>query len=377
MTSVAVLYRAVTPRVGRRIRLVTVAVVVLALGAGGVYATTRDSPGGDAVVGDPPVSYVIEYRTAHDDGPEVTETLTVQRPFRSLLTGAGPDRVSDLGVLATGGDDQAWSRIEVPVGPALGDAPLLHALDGLPDVVFERRGTRSVAGRRCEVVRFGGPVTGGVLTPLGRTPGEYADICIDGIGLVLAERWVIDDVEVRDREATAVTVAAVDADAFGVPPAAIAVSTDDGGGAVAPADPQAPSGFAEDWYLVRPPPGFHHVGRWAVVPPTTSDSAVAETGRRPVHVALVTDAWTRGPDLVVLDQGAAVGGAAPPWSPGDVTDTIDLGNLGGTAVVADAVWGTALNELRFQRPDGGFVRLAGTLPMADLIDIGRTLTTDA
>ena len=69
----------------------------------------------------------------------------------------------------------------------------------------------------------------------------------------------------------------------------------------------------------------------------------------------------RGPDLVVLDQGVGTGGATPfderlTWRP------IELATLGPAELGGDA----RMAEVRLRRPDGRFVRLAGTIPVAEL-----------
>ena len=356
-------------------RVGAVLALVAAGGFGLVLVAGRNAADVEAAAtldGTPPAAYTIDYRTQYADAPPHDERLEVVRPLRSHVTDGTIERVSDLGWLATGSAGSAWLRMEVPIAPAVGDIRPLVVLDGAPDGVFERRGTRTVAGRECQLLRFGGPVSSGVLTPVGTAPGEYADVCIDADGLVLAETWVIDGDEVRSRVATAVSEGPVDPDRFSLPDHVTELSPDDGGGAVAPVDATADPGFAEYWRPGAVPAGFHPLGRWAVVPPRVGEMQPPGAGRAS-DVALITDVWTRGADLLVIDQGATRNGAAAPWDDRPVIDHVELGDLGAASVV----WDLRMSEVRVLRPDGGFVRVAGTLRPHDLVDVARHLYLDS
>ena len=138
-----------------------------------------------------------------------------------------------------------------------------------------------------------------------------------------------------------------------------------GGGSVRRVDPASrpPGTFFE---LSGPPPRFSDHSRYAVVPPqgaTTTDPA-----RRNSVVAGVSDVFVRGPDIIVVDQGATLGGVpAFPEQPGAAK--LDLGAVGSATVLP---W-LGGNELRVSRPNGHYVRLAGTVPVSELAAVGRDL----
>ena len=52
-----------------------------------------------------------------------------------------------------------------------------------------------MAGRSCDVYRFGQPLGDPIQKP---KAGEYADLCIDRVGLVLSERWFLKGKLLRD-----------------------------------------------------------------------------------------------------------------------------------------------------------------------------------
>jgi hypothetical protein len=303
--------------------MTTVALLVASCGGDDV-----DEPGGP----DGPVrSYRIVYEV--EGGGE--EIVTVRRPFlgRVELEG-GAVRVSDAGVLATRSGGAEWARIEVPIALAVGD--LRGDLVDVPEDAPQR----TLAGRTCRVVD---------------------ELCIDDAGLVLAdERRTAVSVDVDDEPAD---------DLFDVPADAITLSFDAGGGAVEEIAVDGQPGFVETWTLSTVPAGFDHVARYAVAPPPLG-APVESTGMpRTADVALVTDVWVRGADVLLLDQGATVGGAPPPWSAARGEMDVELGELGRGTAVTDP----RMNEVRATRPDDGFVRVAGTLPVRELVRIARSL----
>ncbi len=336
--------------------------LVLLLAACGSDATSED----DAVA-TTPIAYRITYETTTGDAT-TTEDRAVLRPFLSRVETGGATRVTDVGLLATASSGAPWVRIEVPIAPAGGDlrpdAVLAAALDA--GIVAER-GSRRSLGRSCRGIELGGPVSSGTLTPIGAVAGESAEACIDDIGLVLAETWTVDGEVVLAREAVDVEVGDVASDAFSVPARAESLAFAQGGGSVRRVADDEDPGFAERCHL-RAPAGFEHEGRYLVLPPALGATVDPSMPRR-AEVALMTDVWTDGMDVVLLDQGAARGGASAPWDARPYTEEVDLGDAGSGVVVFDL----RLNEVRVERPDGGFVRVAGTLPPDRLVAIARTL----
>lgn len=312
-----------------------------------------------------PESYRIVYETEFADSPAFEEVLQVQRPFRSRLDNPTNSRSSDLGELVTGGEDGAV-RIQVPIVPAGDDVRPSAVIDAAIDAGhLELLGTDRVAGRACRMIRFGGPVASGFLVPVGTEPDEFADVCIDGAGLVLSESWSIDGEVVRTRRAVEVTTGIPRFDTL---EADRELAAREGGGAVRPTAAEEDPGFAEYWVLPDVPAGFEHLGRWAVVPPDPDLDATPGEPRVP-GTAFVTDVWTRGGDIVILDQGAAVRGDSVPFDDRALTEQRRAGALGEVEVV----WDLRMSEVRSRRDDGGFVRVAGTLPPDQLVAIAATL----
>ncbi len=188
--------------------------------------------------------------------------------------------------------------------------------------------------------------------------------CVDAQGLVLEERWTTAggqrvltkraiDLELGD------DVPAVDLpDADPLPDA-------QGNGAVNELAADAAPPFVEAWRLA-PPDGFTFVGRYAVVPARLSQSP--EALATDPSVALYTDVWRRGPDVLLLDQGASTTGS-PPFDPSSTIGTTDLPALGRAVLAVDL----RIAEIRLTRPEGGFVRLAGTIDLAELTALAASL----
>jgi hypothetical protein len=86
-------------------------------------------------------------------------------------------------------------------------------------------------------------------------------------------------------------------------------------------------------------------------------------------IGLYTDVWRRGPDLLLLDQGASETGG-PPFDASSRLGPITVPGLGPADLAVDS----RLAEVRFTRPDGGFARLAGTVDPKDLVALAATLT---
>jgi hypothetical protein len=112
-----------------------------------------------------------------------------------------------------------------------------------------------------------------------------------------------------------------------------------------------------------------HKGRYSVVPPQpenfSTEDPLASSRRR----ASVVDVWTRGPDLLLVDQGATVGGS-PSFTPNPRAPRVDLGPVLGTGEV---VLSAIDPSVRVALTGGRHVRVAGTLPVARLAAIARQL----
>src|SRR5688572_25021712 len=127
-----------------------------------------------------PASYDVVYRVEAPQGERLTVTndrIRVRRPFDGRVdssAGGGrlTSRVSRFGALVL---DNGRGQASVIASP-----PSISTADVRVDVSLSAaaaRGTvsareqRTVAGRRCQVWRFGSTVTAGRLVPVGTTPG--------------------------------------------------------------------------------------------------------------------------------------------------------------------------------------------------------------
>lgn len=360
----------------RRRWLVLVAVALVAA----TVAVTRTSGGNTTrdpafVIGSRTDPYRIVYRLddrSHDAVEPTTDVIWVRQPFESRLesrTGAPPGgallsvQIAAIDRLRLGSIDAPLVIARVP-GLAVSDvrvAPVLHA--AVDAGLLEIRQQRTVAGRRCQVVRSGTLLGAGALVDITRS--EYADSCIDAEGLLLEETLFIEGAATVHRVAVEVDRSpALDDTMFDA--GKIVLTADQGGGSSRPVDPDV---GAKGPYWVVPagtrPDGFGVVGRYSVITPQTE--RFADPARAKV-VAATADVFTRGVDFVVVHQGGTLGGVeAFARTPGAAH--IDGGALGDGELVLSAL-GT---ELRFARPGGKFVHVIGTLGVDDLVALARQL----
>ena len=307
-------------------------------------------------IGAGPASYRIEYRV---EGQSVsTETVTVVRPFASSVVTAGSVRTTDLGRIALGEQVLAHppngTTADVRVSAVLDDAEAAGLL--------ERREIREILGRRCQVLRSGRPLREGPLQP--PTARTYSDACVDESGLVLEEVLVTDGERDLRRVAVAVELD-VELDTAGLAERDTTVPADQGGGAVRPV--RADDDLPPPELVLRPPPaGFRSLGHYLVVPPRGQDPFLGGEGR-----AATAEVFVRGIDVVVVEQGGTLLGTAAFPEPAGNRAAVDLGEIG----EGEAVLSAQVNEVRRDLGGGRFVRISGTLPIADLAAIARSLTT--
>jgi hypothetical protein len=317
-----------------------------------------------------PLAYHVVYRVT--TGSVVsTEELWVHRPFEAEdVVFGGPsakgepvssivDRLGRQLVRAGGAPGvfepaPAPTRFDVRLDAVAGAAIEARAL--VP------RGSQVVAGRRCQVYRSARSL---VSTTLAGSPtgADHVDTCVDALGLVLAERRVVHGKVAQERRATAVR-AGPEAGDHSYRTSGTRVPLRQGGGAVVTiSDTSRPPGLTF-WEPAQAPAGFSHLGRFAVVPPQPPMDP-AQSSR--ALVTSVDDVFVRGADVVVVEQGQTLGGAA--FQPPTGGRAVDLGRLGQGQVLLSATAPSVTALLG----NGTFVRVSGTLPPQDLTAVARSL----
>ena len=314
-----------------------------------------------------PSTYRLRILVRRAGAADTVEELAVERPFTSRrVTTAGGGQVTEeetsFGRIATATGSGAAQVIATTPTPADDriDAILVAAVDA---GVLVPREERRVAGERCRVVRTG--TSGDVLAP--PTPTDHVDSCIAADGLVL-ERWTVEGGRpVEQRVATDVdrSLAAGDEALTARLPTEPTLDVNTGGGFVRRADPasEPPGEFV---VLDAAPPGFAFDGRFTVIP---AQAALSDPEQRNAVVAGTTDVYRRGIDVILLDRGATRG-TVRAFEPHPQATDVDLGTLLGRG---EALITWRGNEVRVTRPGGRFVRISGTVPTAELLDVARAL----
>jgi hypothetical protein len=246
-----------------------------------------------------------------------------------------------------------------------GDVRLAPVVDdAVAAGLLVEREQRDVDGRRCQVYRTGAPVADGLLVK--PTVRDHADVCIDGDGLVLEEWWVVDGKPFRQRVAIDVDEHAPDDLGAGWTELDPSAPVDEGGGSILRVqDDSAPPG--ELFVAGQVPAGFRHVGRYSIIPPQAD--AFGPKGDRYDITSSTADVWQRGIDVLVLDQGGSLGGR-PAFAMDPANRTVEVDGIG----TVEVRLGLAMNEVRALRPHGHDVRVLGTLPPDDLLDVLRGAT---
>lgn len=319
----------------------------------------------------PPSSYRIVYRVENRAGGRTivaTETLLVRRPFEALsvrTSGPPPGKKEDNRTVNGFGRLRNGDLI-------LAVPPATAALDRRLDTYVEAaakdgfagaREARRVAGRRCRVFRLSAP--GGIegLVPVREIEEDYSDVCIDAAGLVLEEVGVVGGEPLNRKVATRVDEAPDVAEgSFDVGDPTLDVRQ--GGGSVRQItlSSRPPGTF---WELRAVPEGFTHDGRYTVVPPQTGFDDPTQRQRL---IAFTSDVWRNGVDVLIVEQGATLGGSAP-FSEDPKAKRVGVGALGR----GQLVYGPSSVEVRVLREGGRFVRVTGTLRPSELLRAARSL----
>ena len=359
-----------------------VGVAVVALAAAGSILTAALSGGSTATVATflTPTSYHVTYTVTTAHVGTSTEQLWVRRPFDSVdmtYDGPGPGAapsltlVYRLGVQVLKAANAAAGLLHVPAAAAPAD---IRADVVVPAALraheLKAVGRATELGRSCRVFRSAAPLHAGPL-PLLRAGSSYVDTCIDRAGIVLRETQVSDGRVLSDRRAVQVQTGAAALAGASFELTGTPTPFDSGGGAFTPLTlTSRPPGSS--WALRRLPSGFHHLGRFAVVPPQPQlfgqGVGGSSMGLPGGLVTEMDDVFVRGADVVVLQQGSTINGAA--FRPPDNSVGVDLGPLGrGQLLVA----GNGTTLVAEPGNGNGFVRLSGTLPTTDLVALMRGL----
>ena len=332
-----------------------------------------------------PAGYHVVYRVTVAGQQAYTDDLWVERPFESMdVTRPGRSPafltiVSRLGAqVLKAGNGAAPSLVRVPVGLPAGDVRVDPVL--APGVAAGRLlvvGRDSVLGRACRVLRSAASLRApGPLLPL-RPGNSYVDTCVDREGIVLKESTYRDRSLAQLRVAVTLQVGAAAGAAGDYAMSAPPTPFDKGGGSFVPLTfSSSPPGVS--WYPARLPPGFVHTGRYDVIPsqPQAFNPDVPQpsgAGGLPAGlVAELDDAFVRGPDLIVLQQGATAGGSR--FQPPTGGQAVDLGGLGRGQLLLSAGGSVVTAE-----PGGGsrFIRVSGTVPPTTLLAVARSLQVEA
>ncbi len=329
-------------------------VVVLALvtASGCRSSGTSTAP---LALGAPAERYAVTYRVI-DGGHTTTQRLLVNRPFASRVEIGRTERITALGRLATR-SASPWTVLEIAPAGAGSDLRVDIALvEAQRRGLVVRRGRRTVAGRRCQLYRTGGAIAGGSLSRARPTPRAYSEFCVARGSIVLEQQDVQDGATTRLLRATDLAVGAAVRDVPGVP-AGEGIDVSSGGGRSQPTDPHPRPPFERFFVFAQTPPGFEYVGRYAVVPPGLAGDT-----------SLVSDVYRRGADLLIVDQGASRSGR-PPFDHARPTAPIHVAPIDAAELVLDL----RANEIRAALPDGGFVRVIGTLEVAELRGLASRL----
>ena len=315
-------------------------------------------------------SYSVTYRVVQNGAPR-WEVLTVQRPLAAsdlsygTAAAPGPGDAPSSGTVSTPtalysvDADGVHAVSGRQPGPPSGDQLLVAELSDLQSrrlAVDLHTGMR-VAGDPCRVYRFFDPPSGPI-HPV-TSGGDHDDLCLDGGGVVLWERWRYHGKVVLERTAVR-AVSGSDAAAGGPgAPATVGASAAPPGAATVTPDAQPVS------FLAAPPvpAGYDASGPPVAfrLPEPQLRSATAATS--------VVWAFVDGPRVISVEAGSEAGGGVPWVADDTVTEPIVLTRLGPatTACRSDGA------EVRVDL-GGRWVRVRGSVTVGELVAYGRTLS---
>jgi hypothetical protein len=322
-----------------------------------------------------PETYRAEFRVENHAGSDLTTTIEkiwVRRPFSSRVETWKDGKMlsvrhSAFGVL-TSESPGSSAPLNIAVPPSLsgGDLRIDVALpEALKAKTIIRRERREVYGRQCQVYRSGGPVLAGDIETYKPREGTYADFCVDRNGIVLEEFWMDKDRLLRRRVATGLDVD------VSIPDKTFAITAPENPdihrGAVERIPKEPPTGEGLPlWTLPKTPKGWDSLGRYAVI---ISDQAYPRMNilTPSVAPASTSDVYLRGPDFFVVDQDPSLGALINLEK--RISRDVQVGDLEEAKLIIDG----RMNEVRGKTPDGSYIRIFGTLPTSDLLELADDL----
>jgi hypothetical protein len=213
----------------------------------------------------------------------------------------------------------------------------------------------------CQVYRAGGPVFAGDLERYVPGRGDYADFCVDRNGLVVEEAWVLKRKLIQRRAAVELEIEpAIDRRLFDI-------DIPEQEGIARGLVQRLPSDEVRGlWAFTETPKGFEKLGRFGVVIP---EAALPNVGAMVAGAgpSSTTDVYVRGPDLLVVDQDPSL--VALIQRESRPTRDVEVPGLNDAKLIADA----RMSEIRARTPDGSVVRIFGTIPPSELLDLARLL----
>jgi hypothetical protein len=241
--------------------------------------------------------------------------------------------------------------------PGTGDQWLVSQLADAVDRKLARRvGSAHVARRDCTVYRFAEPPVGPIAA-LG--DGDHDDLCLTADGLLLREVWTLEGKVIQQRTAIEVDTTGRGLDDLLDSPATIQsppdgpVATHSDAGSSFLSDPAPPSRYAlaaRDAFALRQP---------------------SDQGPVTLYTSTVW-AFTRGAELVTVEAGDSSASGKLPWLDRDPSRRVKLPIGDGVTVIRNDG-----GEIRVDLGGSRWVRVRGTIPLADLVRYARTLRTAA
>jgi hypothetical protein len=344
---------------------------VVAGGVAAVMVATGSGGGSDVRASVLPGAYEIVYLVETGaNGPPV--------PTWEVLDATGPLAASDLtyhqdprfgaapasGTVSTapGLYDLANGKLSLVSEREPGLASGAQALGAeLPDLfrwglAADLHQSQTLAGRTCRLVRMSEPPAGPITALSG---GDHDDLCIDSSGLTLSESWTYKGRVVLTRRAEEVELGAPDTSIRGLaaPPAAIGSAP---ARSVITLGPVTGPSFLP---TPAPPSGF------AIEEPV---EVTADNPQQPGALLFEAEEWAflSGGRVVTVTAGE---GAAP-WDDSTVpTKSSSLAGLGRAVEVLRSDG----PELQVQLPGARWVRVRGTVSLAELVRYASSLAGPA